>query len=386
MPAERLELVLPDWSALDTVRASALPFALWTIGDQCLLHHWLDHAVNQGFSTVRLYAADRPAAVRRVLEESILWPLTLELTAIAATAAAPCGAIHADWLPGAPAPPPAPTTGWELLERAAAMERAWLDRLAGEPDFALVSIGFSCKIHPTAKLHPPYFIGDHVFIGPGCEIGPYAVIGSGSVISGTNQLTRSHLTADSFVGPVTTLDDCLVDRGILFNLKHQVKLDQIETHLVSTLKQAGVTVALRDRLHALRLFVRLGGGHAPASSFVTFDGRTLPGDPAAGLSNRSAWLPLVWQGKLPLYGVLPRSASQFEALVPDWQNALRYAPIGVFSYADSQGCHSPEDPEEAIHAVYQASLPPATLSAAMAGFTRNLQAADLTRSAPPPPP
>ena len=383
MPADVLELVLPDWGGLDTVRASPLPFALWTIGDQCLLHHWLDYAVNQGLSAVHVYGADRPAAVRRILAESSLWPLQIEFTAISATTAAPDGSIHADWLPGEPSPP-APTNGWALIERAAAMDRAWLDRMAGEPDFNLVSIGFSCEIHPEAELNPPYFIGDQVFIGPGCEIGPYAVIGPGSVISGTNLIAHSHLTAHSFVGPVTALENCLVDGGVLFNIKHQVKLDQIETHLLSTLKKSSSGVSLRDRIHALWLFLRLGRARPASASFVTFDGRTLPGDPTAGLSNRSAWLPLVWQGQLPLYGVLPRSAVQFEALAPDWQNALRHAPIGVFSYADSQGCHSPEDPEEAIHAVYQASLPPSTLSAAMAGFTRKLQAADLTRSHPLP--
>ena len=71
MSSDHLDLVLPDWCGLDTVRRSPLPFALWTIGDQCLLHHWLDHAVNQGVSTVHVFAADRPAAVRQMLAESL---------------------------------------------------------------------------------------------------------------------------------------------------------------------------------------------------------------------------------------------------------------------------------------------------------------------------
>jgi hypothetical protein len=49
----------------------------------------------------------------------------------------------------------------------------------------------------------------------------------------------------------------------------------------------------------------------------------------------------------------------------------------VFSYADTEGCHSPEDAEEAIHAVYQASLPPGTLNSAMARFVRTLRAAGM---------
>jgi hypothetical protein len=382
MSSDILELVLPDWCGLDTVRRSSVPFALWTIGDQCLLHHWLDHAVNQGSTTVRVFTADRPAAVRRVLEESSLWPIKTEFTAITSTADAPPGAIHADWLPGEPPPSP-PTNGWELIARASAMEKAWLDRMAGEPDSHLFSIGFSCRIHPEAKLTPPYFIGDHVFIGPGCEIGPYAVIGQGSVISGANIISHSHLSAHSFVGPVTALENCRLESGILLNLKHQVRLDQIEPHLLSTLEKS-TTVPLRDRLNALFLFLRLGLPRFSSMTFQTFDGRTLPGDPEAGLVNRIAWLPLVWQGKLPLYGVLPRSKEQFEKLDPDWQNIIRHSPIGVFSYADSQGCHSPTDPEEAVHAVYQASLPPETLISSIASFTRKLKSADLTRAHPLP--
>ena len=63
MSAERLELVLPDWCEMDTVRRSPVPFALWTIGDQCLLHHWLDHAVNQGASPPSMSSppTDRPS-------------------------------------------------------------------------------------------------------------------------------------------------------------------------------------------------------------------------------------------------------------------------------------------------------------------------------------
>jgi hypothetical protein len=379
MSSATLELVLPDWCALDSVRRSPLPFALWTIGDQCLLHHWLDHAVNQGIDSVHIFAADRPAAVRRILDESTLWPIKTQFTAISSTEAAPAGALHADWLPDSPAPP-APSNGWELLARADAMEHAWLDRMAGEPDFHLMSVGFSCKIHPAATLTPPYFLADNVFIGPDCQIGPYAVIGEGSVIAGSNVVARSHLCAHSFVGPVTAVEDCLLDNGILFNLKHQVRLEPAESHLVASLEKSASIVPIKDRLHALWLRLRLGAARTPAHSFVTFDGRTLPGDPCAAMGNRAAWLPLVWRGKLPLYGVLPRTIEQLETLSEDWQNVIRHAPMGVFSYADSQGCHSPDDPEEAIHAVYQATLPATATRAAMSRFTRSLKAADLTRT------
>ncbi len=382
MNPETLDLVLPDWAGLDTVRRSPLPFALWTVGDQCLLHHWLDHAVNQGATKVRVFAADRPAEVRRVLNESTLWPLEIECTPIASTFEASESAVQADWLPG-DLSPPAPTTGWELVERIAALERTWLDRMAGEPDYHLLNTGFSCRIHPEAELIPPYFIGDHVLIGPGCEIGPYAVISTGSVVAGANRVSRSHLSAHSYVGPVTALENCRLESGILLNLKNQARLDDLEPHLLSALEDNSPPVPLKDRIRAFLLYLKFRGSILPGRNFITFDGRSLPGDPEAGLSSRFSWLPLVWRGKLPLYGVIPRSQKQFETLAPDWQNVIRHAPIGVFSYADCQGCHSPENPEEALHAVYQASLPPDALVASITAFIRNLKSTDLARPSHP---
>ncbi len=382
MNPETLDLVLPDWGGLDTVRRSPLPFALWVVGDQCLLHHWLDHAVNQGITSVRVFAADRPAEVRRVLGESTLWPLKIDFSSIASTADAPSSAIPADWLPG-DAAPPAPANGWELIERIARLEKAWLDRMADEPDYHLLSIGFSCRIHPEAVLTPPYFIGDHVFIGPGCEIGPYAVVSQGSVVSGANRVVNSHLSAHSYLGPVTALENCRLESGILLNYKNRARIDDIEPHLVSALDHNGPSVPLKDRLQALLLYLKFRSSATPGQDFVTFDGRTLPGSPEAGLSSRCSWLPLVWRGEMPLYGVIPRSRKQLESLAPDWQNIIRHAPIGVFSYADSQGCHSPENPEEALHAVYQASLPPGALASSITDYIRKLTAADLTSHSHP---
>lgn len=375
-----LTLVLPDWSGLDTIIRSPLPFALWTIGDQCLLHHWLDFAVNRGMTEVHVFAADRPAAVRRLLEESSLWPLKLRFTSIASTADAPTDAISVDWLPGATSPP-APNNGWELAACAAAIEKSWLDRMATEPDFPLINIGFSCRIHPEAKLIPPYFIGDHVLIGPDCEIGPHAVIGNNSVISGANLIRNSHLSDSSFLGPVTALENCRLERGVLFNLKHQARLDDLETHLVSTLESAFPVIPFRDRIHALWLYCRMRSVETPPGDFLTFDGKTLMGDPSdLSLRNRIAWLPLVWKGELPLYGVLPRTKEQLETLDPDWKMVIRHTPTGVFSYADLHGCHSPSHPDEALHAVYQASLPPQTLIASLRKFTRSLTSSSLTTS------
>jgi hypothetical protein len=379
--SEPLDLILPDWGTLDDVLRSPLPFALWTIGDQCLLHHWLDHAVNIGAPEVRVHAADRPAAVRQLLVESTLWPVEIRFHSLAGGETGPPNARMVDWLPGIdPQAPPPPANGWDLLDRAATMEHAWLDRLAADADFELLSIGSSCRIHPDAKLLPPYSIGDHVLIGPGCQIGPHAVIGSGSVISGANLITKAHLSPHSYLGPVTALEGVRLEHGTLVSLKNRTRLDDIEPHLVASLKKSTPAVPFRERIEALRLYLRLRSSTRPTGNFETFDGLLLAGDPSSGgLQNRVAWLPLVWQGKLRLYGVLPRTKAQLETLEPDWQGALRHAPQGVFSYADCLGCHSPDHPEEALHAIYQTSLPAETLLPRIAAFTRSLRPGDLSR-------
>ena len=72
---------------------------------------------------------------------------------------------------------------------------------------------------------------------------------------------------------------------------------------------------------------------------------------------RRPWLMEVVKGRMRLLGVLPRTSEALGALSPDWQDIIREAPMGVFSYADINGSFSPEDDMEAVHAVYQATQP-----------------------------
>jgi hypothetical protein len=60
---------------------------------------------------------------------------------------------------------------------------------------------------------------------------------------------------------------------------------------------------------------------------------------------------------LRLTGVLPRGAKDWETLPPEAQSALKDAPVGVFALSDLYGCHSPEEPDEWMHAVFQAGAP-----------------------------
>lgn len=378
-PNGNLDLVLPDWASLDSVRRSRLPFALWHIGDQPLLHHWFDYAVNQSFASVRVHVSDRPAEVRRAIDEAALWPIDIQCVTVRDTSLAPGGSISARHLPALPAPPP-PTDGWSLLDYAATLEEQWLLRLAADPDAALLAIGGRCRIHPSTVLTPPYFIGEGVAIGPGCSIGPKAVIGAGSLLVGESRITHSHVSPHTSLGPMTALDGCILEGNILYNRRHRARVAGLETHLASSLATpaSATRPPLIERLHALRLLLKLRPTAATGPFFTTTQGLELP--IAANLPQRLGWLREVVRGRLRLFGVLPRSAQEIQSLPADWQQPIESAPAGVISYADCHGCHSTKDPEEAIHAIYQATQPPAELLPVLLDFTRNLERGRLPAS------
>ena len=69
---------------------------------------------------------------------------------------------------------------------------------------------------------------------------------------------------------------------------------------------------------------------------------------------RSAWLHLVAAGKMKTYGVLPRCKEDWKILSPEVRSVLEQTFVGVFALSDLYQCHSPKDPDEWMHAVFQA--------------------------------
>lgn len=70
---------------------------------------------------------------------------------------------------------------------------------------------------------------------------------------------------------------------------------------------------------------------------------------------RVPWLRHVAAGRLRWIGILPRGLNDLTQVPEEVAGGLRKAPPGVFSLADLHGCHEPDDPEEWIHAAFQAS-------------------------------
>lgn len=360
---QALKIVLPDWFSMDSVLNSSRPFALWTVGDQCLLYHWLDYALNQDYRKVIFYCSDRPALVRGVLERATLWPIDWELQAVSDVMAIHADAI-ADHLPEHINPTALPTDGWSLLNYWFLLQRQWLDTVvacAGKNN-DYISIGRFCSIHPSTEICQPSWIGDHVSIGPGCKIGPYAVIGEGAILAGPSHVEQAVVAPRTFLSGHTELKQVYLLGGRLFNLRHQAEVPQIDP-----LMAGGVFThhnpfkpPLGERCKAFFIWLRYAfkkpaGG---MQTWVTHNGLKLHEYGKGTLPmRRRPWLMEVVKGRMRLLGVLPRTSEALGALSLDWQDIIREAPMGVFSYADINGSFSPEDDMEAVHAVYQATQP-----------------------------
>ena len=346
---------LPDWGRLDTVWRRSLPFALWKVGEQALLYHWLDDAVDQGVERVVLFVADRPAEVRGAMETATLWPLEWEVRPVAHPEEEAVDDTI-DRLPGTPAGP-SPADGWDLIRHWQRIEHAWLSRFRKEiADYPIdLAIGRGCDIHPSTRLKAPYWIGDHVSIGPGSVIGPNAVVGDGALVGAGARIENAHLGEGTYLGTETDLVDAVLEGATLLNLKHAARVDRLEQFIAG---DTGKTSAPRPPAHERWLAFRLWWhwrktvtADASAETFTGIDGRRwkLPGGPLA--LGRRPLLKAVWQGRMRLFGPPPRPAEALRNLPDDWASLLRGAPPGALGYADVMGA-APGTFEEALHNVY----------------------------------
>lgn len=373
-PTKPLMLLLPDWQHLDTVRRAAIPFVLWQVGDQPLLFHWLDYAVDRGHDFVTLVCGDRPAEVRAAMEAAALWPIRWTVVPVM-KAETMESAYTVNRLPETLGGPAArtPKDGWALLDLWFRLRREWFDLVASSEmeGIRLIAVGRYCSIHPTAELRMPVWIEDHVHIGPNSVIGPNVNLGKGTIVEGPSIIENAVITEFTYLTGHTELTDAYLDGGLLLNLRHRARVDCVEMLISSSLKQPAEQPAALERVVALLGFVafsiaaaliprRAGAGASagarpPKAALSTFNGLALAETTGPLWRRRRRWLLEVARGRLRLFGILPRSRAHLTAVSEDWRDILERAAMGVFSYADLHGAHSADDEMEAIHAVYQAT-------------------------------
>lgn len=363
---EALTLVLPDWQHLDTVLDSPLPFALWKVGAQPLLHHWLDHAVDSGYERVRILVSDRPAEVRQAMTEAQLWPIDWEVVPRPRVGPEDVEEAHAfflDRLPGGAAPETEPEAGWGLLRHWFELRKQWFAEFEsdGKEAFRTLAVGRFCSIHPTAELRMPLWIDDYAQIGPGCVVGPNVNIGRGAILEGPSEVVDSVITDHTYLAGQTELRDVHLDGGRLLNLRHGAQVAGLDRIVADSLRSEDELPTLRERAVSAVLFAGFTvadwvlPGRSQRRTWVSFDGLELEEGQGALWRRRRAWLKHVVAGRMRLVGVLPRTEDQLEKLSEDWQSIVRRVPAGVLAYSDLHGSHSADDELEAVHAVYQAS-------------------------------
>ncbi|MEO0793794.1 MAG: hypothetical protein AAFX93_01455 [Verrucomicrobiota bacterium] len=360
--AATLSLVCPDWFYLEHELKLPDPFVLWPVGDQPLLYHWFDYALDQGYKCVRIFVTDRPDRVREAVNQATLWPIMLEVVTVSQSRED--DGVVIGGLPDGEALA-LPENEWDILRHWQKMDSDWLRMTEDESLKVNLSVGRLCRIHPTAKLVAPYLIGDHVAIGPGATIGPNAVVGSGSMVAEDTVVKNARLMPHSFLGAHLTLEKAILYGRVLFNCKHRARIERIESFIADSVIPRNDAPPWSERIVALGYWIRfqfiLKVGLAKKSPRITLNGKSYPGP-----VNPPLWaerLPRIWEvvcGRMRLFGPLPRSDEQLEQIPIDWRPILREAIPGAIAYSDCLGCHDPNDPTEALHAVYQITHPEQT--------------------------
>jgi hypothetical protein len=365
-----LTLLAPDLAALDTIWRHPLPFPLWPVGHQPLLAHWMDEAVRTGVDEVVIYATDRPAEIRHLLEGGNYWSKKVTVHSLKGDELAPAEALRADHLPGQPAPAEPPKSAEELLAFWLELQKTWLRTRSAQAVSVDIEkepggwIGPLARVHPSAKLTPPYWIGTRAEIGAECEVGPHALVGEGSILDSQVQVAEAFVLGDTFLGRNTRLFQAVAQGGMLVDIRRACRVDIAETFIMAPVSVHREKASLADRAKALGVWLLLAPvallwpGQKWEERQVLGRGGELvslrTGKRGPLLIRRWPWLLRILGGQLLWIGLLPRGREDLQHVEAETAERLRQSPPGVFSWADLQGCHDSQEPDEWIHAAYQA--------------------------------
>ena len=363
-------LIAPDLASLDTIWRSPNPFVLWPVCEKPLLAYWLDEAVRQGIESVSIEALDRPHVIRHWLDHWDLWSRSIEVHSRAVDREGK-QCFHLNGLPGSVNSHPVNTPN-ELMKRWYDLQVESLNQRAGEKihlDYEYrpgIWLGPGVSVPEETIFIAPCWVGGYTKIGGRCRLGPHAFIGAGSFVNDDAEVIESIVCENTFVGSHITLKNMVAQGGNLIDLKRGIRVEVSENFVISSLGIDGSKPGLFERFTAslfaplvewIALFVNRG--KSASRSAVSLPGEqtveltTYPSGPLC--LRRTPWLRLISKGKMKFFGVLPRDKNDWESLSPEARFVIENAPVGVFSLSDLYGCHSPKDPDEWMHALYQAS-------------------------------
>jgi serine acetyltransferase len=242
-----------------------------------------------------------------------------------------------------------------------------------------VWIAAGAQIDPQATLIAPVYIGHHVKVQAGAAVGPGAMIEDGVIIEGGAQIEDSWVLQNTFVGQETTLRHVIVSANRLINLDLGVTIkvpDALLLDGLATTQKDSCLPGMAERLTAWLLWLitlplvqliclRLDlprQFHPVANHGIAFPDRMTDkfvAHPTA--MERSAQyvreqvpyalalhfirtfhpgLRDVWQGRVRLIGLEPRSLIEVASLAPHWQHLYADAAIGLLNESLLLGAES----------------------------------------------
>lgn len=241
------------------------PLVTAPILGRSVVSHWIEHLAGLGARQVRIIAADRQEHVRTEVGDGARWGVSIEVVpakaepSLAEAAARfhtagesdrlpePHGTVLMSHLPGAPERP--------LFESYA----GWFEALLGWLPHALtpmrvrmaeirpgVWVSRRAHVSTTAELIGPCWIGDQVFVEPGAVIGPGAIIEDRAVIESDARVIRSWIGPDTFVGPMTSVENSIAWGSTLINWQSDSSLHVPDPFLLCSLVRPQ-SAALIDR-------------------------------------------------------------------------------------------------------------------------------------------
>ena len=231
-----------------------------------------------------------------------------------------------------------------------------------------VWFGPGAKVNGDILFTPPCWVGSHARIESGCRIGPNAFVGPGVFLDKDVEVIESIVCAETYVGSHITLNRVAAQGGLLMDFDRGVAVEVLDEFVLSSLGSEVLLPSLLERTGAFLLsypmewiakFVNRG---IPPNKTVfqlsrskTICLRTYSKGPLC--LRRAAWLKLVAEGKMKFFGVLPRTDKDWEKLSPEVRSVLEQSCTGVFALSDLYECHSAKNPDEWMHAVFQAGNP-----------------------------
>jgi hypothetical protein len=365
----RWHLIAPDWAQLDTIWRSPQPFLLWPVCEKPLLSYWLDEAVRAGVESVSIEAVDRPHLVRQWLDQRDLWSRSIEVhSAPGGGGGRDCFLIEG--LPPAGTPVPV-RCGKDLMNhwyqlQVEALRRRATGMVHLDHEYRPgIWFGPGAGAAADVVFTPPCWVGAHARIGPGCRVGPHAFVGEGVFLDADVEVEESVVCADTYVGSHTSLKRMAAQGGLLMDFERGVGVEVVDDFVLSSLGGSPSTAPWFERLLAALVGLpmewaarlRNRGSASRETTYQTgrvqsIQLRSYAGGPLC--LRRSGWLRQVAAGKMRLVGVLPRTAEDWKSLPADARSALEHAPVGVFALSDLYHCHSASQPDEWMHAAFQA--------------------------------